>query len=847
MDITKSMILTPTDTPDIAAMGGKAFSLARLNNAFPGGAAVIPPWFVVTPSAFDDLGLTQSAKALITDQLLPLGAGPFAVRSSAVDEDGLDSSFAGQLESYLNIEPARVIDAVGDVYRSAFADQVVAYRKQRGLTTTPTTPAVLVQEMVNAATAGVVFSVDPVEGRRDRMVIIATVGLADKLVTGQINGNTYHVSRSGQLLTSDLVGETPLLDENALTQIVQSALVSEKHFGAPQDMEWVFDTSGHLYIVQSRPITTLSDPTTSPVDPHGRVIWDNSNIVESYSGIVSPLTFSFASYVYSEVYRAFSRMMGVSRPLIEEKRSVFDNMLGYIHGRVYYNLLNWYRVLRLFPGYGLNRSFMEQMMGVKEPLPDDIAHTLDRTNGGGRFGKGGEAVRLFRTLFQLIGSGIILPRTVSRFENTLNRALSQPNEVIATLCLSQLADAYRTLEKKLLARWDAPLINDFLCMIAFGVSRKALLKWLGDEGGASLHNDLMIGQGQIISAEPAKRIRLMAALVKDDQPIIQRLIQGDLTVLDDHPPLADRIQSYLHIFGDRCAEELKLESIPLSDDPVSLLNAIGSMATRATNSDAPADDPTDTSHPIDADDRLDAALAQWPVRRFLGRWLIDWTKKRIRDRENLRFERTRVFGRVRRIVLAMGDRLTEAGALTDRRDVFYLRIEELLGLIEGTATTANTAALVALRKKDADRYHTLADPPNRFETNGAVGIDMAQRKFHTSTPHTGGDERKGLGCCRGIVTAPIRTITDPRTESLLPGEIMVARHTDPGWIAVFANAAAIAVERGSLLSHSAIVAREMGIPAVVAVPDLLSWLTTGDVVELDGTTGRIIRVVPHEK
>ena len=154
-------------------------------------------------------------------------------------------------------------------------------------------------------------------------------------------------------------------DETAV-EIAALARRSAALFGQPQDIEWAIE-GGRIYLLQSRPITTLRNLP----DPDGVLnIWDNSNIIESYSGVTTPLTFSFARSVYEGVYRQFCRILRVPERKIAANDHTFSRMLGLIQGRVYYNLLNWYRVLALLPGFTVNRRFMEQMMGVRESLPD---------------------------------------------------------------------------------------------------------------------------------------------------------------------------------------------------------------------------------------------------------------------------------------------------------------------------------------------------------------------------------------------------------------------------------------------------------------------------------------------
>jgi pyruvate,water dikinase len=218
-------------------------------------------------------------------------------------------------------------------------------------------------------------------------------------------------------------------------------------------------------------------------------------------------------------------------------------------------------------------------------------------------------------------------------------------------------------------------------------------------------------------------------------------------------------------------------------------------------------------------------------------------RARVRDRENLRFERTRLFGRVRQIFVELGRKFHALDLLEQPRDIFYLEVNEALGFIDGTIVTTDLKALVALRKAEFEGYRTKEVPSDRFETRGIVHQSHSFRGAPVADD-PGGDQRKGLGCCPGLVRGPVRVITDPRGARLRRGDILVAERTDPGWIMLFPAAAGLLVERGSLLSHSAIVAREMGIPAIVSIPGVTRWLRDGDEVEFDGSTGVVTRKSP---
>jgi hypothetical protein len=302
---------------------------------------------------------------------------------------------------------------------------------------------------VPADTAGVAFSADPVSGRRDRIVVSATLGLGDKLVAGEVDGTTWWLSRDARVV--ERRGEAVLPDEE-VARVAELALAVDRAFGGPQDIEWAL-ADGRLHLLQARPITSalravpLADPSMA--------VFDNSNIVESYPGIVSPLTFSFAAYAYARVYQSFVALLGVSADTVRRNRTVFENMLVRVDARVFYNLGNWYRALALLPGYELNRRYMETMMGVGAALPDAVLATFNTAPATG-WGKAREWGRIAHVAAGLWREGRRLPATARDFRARLDRALAATApERLRTLSLSQLAAEYRRIEGDLLDRWDA--------------------------------------------------------------------------------------------------------------------------------------------------------------------------------------------------------------------------------------------------------------------------------------------------------------------------------------------------------------------------------------------------------
>lgn len=776
-----------------------------------------------------------------------------AVRSSAADEDGQLHSFAGQLDSYLSVPSHLVADRIIDVWRSGYSQRLLEYRRLRGIDEPIQPAAVLIQRQIDARWAGVAFSRDPV-GASDNTVVTAVSGLADKLVSGAVDGVTFMVGRDGAvkreatatgLAAPDAIGamhdSQPAADE--IKSVARLAIECERLFGSPQDIEWVVGEGG-LFIVQSRPITNLR--TQRRFEGTAK-IFDSSNIGESYQGVTTPLTFSFARKAYEHVYLHFVRIMGVPERRINENRGIFPNMLGFIQGRIYYNLINWYRLLAMLPGFRINRKFMEKMMGVKEELPHDIVRELDRKRTS-------DYVFAFAGLVSLVFNLFTLEIKVRRFRSHFNKSLAAVPARPDMASLEELAAMYRKLESSLISRWDAPLINDFFAMIFFGLLEKLTFAWMPGVNS----NALLVGTGGVISTEPARLMDEMAAVASETPSLVGKLIDGSIEEImaeaGKSPRFDTLYRSYLAAFGDRCVNELKLESPTLTDNPLPLLRNVGQLAKSGVLKKSSTIAREISSSSGMAISQATASIKTLtPIRRMIYSFVLKQARTRIQTRENLRFERTRLFGTVRRLFVCIGRKLEDLGVVASKNDVFFLEVEEVLGFIEGTASTYDLAGLVNLRRKENDSHHKAKGPPDRIETralpyeavlgSSLEGADKATMSLQASGDK---DEMKGIGCCPGIVRGRVRVVLDPASCAPIDGEILVAKRTDPGWILHFAQAKGILVEHGSLLSHTAIVSRELNIPAIVSIRGLTAWLKDGDLVEFDGTSGQVRRLEPQK-
>ena len=380
---------------------------------------------------------------------------------------------------------------------------------------------------------------------------------------------------------------------------------------------------------------------------------------------------------------------------------------------------------------------------------------------------------------------------------------------------------------------------------------RSMIRSLGLDDGGTLHNDLMCGQGEVESAEPtyhlvrvAERVRADASLCSlvldtpDDQ--LRDAIRGSASA--DGAWIDAQLDEYLARFGDRCANELKLETPTLRENPAFLFSVLRNFVRQESLTEASMRE-HEAGLAAAAMATVEAKFAQsrsplTPLRRRMFLILLNQARSAVRDREAMRFDRTRVFGLARRIFAALGERLHEAGMIDDPRDVFLLEVEEIIGTVQGTTTITNLRGLVELRRVQQDEW--LADErPDRIHTIGIVNANPRTDAY--DAVDVSGDRVTGLGCCPGLVEKPVRVVHSPDAGVTLDGDIMACTRTDPGWVPLFPSCGGLLVERGSLLSHSAIVAREFGIPAVVGIPGLMSWVRDGEVVRMDGSTGTVSR------
>jgi pyruvate,water dikinase len=523
----------------------------------------------------------------------------------------------------------------------------------------------------------------------------------------------------------------------------------------------------------------------------------------------------------------------VDERTLRRNRVHLERMIGLHHGRVYYELEAWYRLhgqLALFP---LFRTSFERMMGLPEtPIgPSELVRLA----------------RLLGPLLRVAHLEAVHDATMSGFETWWESVIEplRGRDWSATDPLArirELEDVWTAVGE----RWGVTLVNDAALSSTARVAEALLGRWAPGEDG-SLLSDLLCGDEEnrsdaiVLSlvrlAEQARsRSDLLAALgAAPVREVWRRLERGEFGT-----GIRDEVREHLRRWGDRGLRELLMERPNLRQAPWELLLLIGAHAR--TDLDAAELRARERRIRASADARLAGALAGHPLRRLVMRLILGRLRRCVRYRENSRYCRSELFGLAKAIFHSLGRDLVAAGALRDPGDVVHLTQDELCGFFDGTAPSDDLQSIADARRPE------FAAPgpqlPMRFTTLGSV---RGSRPAGPDRPGAEAATLRGLGSSGGRARGIARVVLDPRHD-LDPrlgadeAVILVARETDPGWLFLMLRAAGIVVERGTMLSHTAITGRRFGIPTIVALPGATEVIPDGALVEMDGASG-LVRIL----
>ncbi|MDZ7673756.1 MAG: PEP/pyruvate-binding domain-containing protein [Acidimicrobiales bacterium] len=820
--MTTTIALDDLAAIDVELAGGKAATLSRLSHegfAVP-GAFVIPTttvqrWLDGCGSGEAPTIPDEDRRALAT-ALDALGAGPVAVRSSAVGEDTAEASFAGQYETVLDVEGFdALVDALATVLASARGERVASYRATRG--SGDTDLAVLVQQMVPAVAAGVAFSANPVTGDRDEVLVSAVPGLGEALVGGEIDADEF-VVRNGSV--ASLAAPHGSIDAGQVHEIAALARQIEDRLGAPVDIEWAIGPDG-LRLLQARPITAL------PLEPDRELpegTWTKDRV-----HYPEPLT--TLGNVFLEALEEGGNLM------CEEWGLMVDHLQQRsIGGEIY---------TRPVPVGGDKSG---------SPPPWWLVALLARIVPAMR--------RRMRNATQMVGSGALetLPR---QWENELKPQIRSRIDALRDVDLSGLTD------DDLLAHLDATidLLIDgqrihFRLFMPYAVGVHELCRVTEELLGWSPGETMELLQGlSATSSEPARALDELARLFRD-HPAAQRAFgDSDRDLLAEleqvAPDVADAVRAYWEEWGLR-AVNYDPGAPTIAERPALLVGLLRDAIDRVEATAREGVGATRDAAEARAREQLEQrGVAADDRRRFDGALTYARTVYPLRE-DNLFWTDSVPTALVRMAALEIGRRLADRGRLRHSDDAVWLEVDELRHELRGVLTHQDLSATI--QRRHGERRHVRAKPgpdvigPEPSPPPDMRGLPDAARRTNQAVVwlmnlegYLPGDDAEfpeadmaGTPASGGRHTGTVRVISGEEDfHRLGAGDVLVAPITAAAWSVLFAQAGAVVTETGGVLSHAAIVAREHGIPAVLGVEDATTRLHDGQTVTVDGSAGTI--------
>lgn len=689
------------------------------------------------------------------------------------------------------------------------------------------------------------------------------------------------------------------LPERVIPQLFEAATRIEAHFNAPQDIEWASDSEDRLFIVQSRPITAIAkhretgsqEDASRLDDDESAELWSNVNVNENYPEPITPVLFSIAELGYYHYFRGLGEQLGVGRRRIATVESSLRRIVGLHGARLYYNLTSIHAVIGAAPlGDWLADAF-DQFVGVHDeatgdersmrstasPPPSRASSRILR-----RLRDGWEIARIGWNAWRTIGR---LKSHIARFERRVTEFAdaAQPKS-LASLSLAQLNDLIAEFIAIRSHGWIDAAVGDAASMTTYSLLKQVLRREFPDADQAALHNSLLKGQRDLVSTRPARELARIAKAVRENSTWSNWLATTEgpqaFEQLRSNPELATLARSFeqwLADWGFRNSGELLLTRPSFQECPEEALELLRSYVANEFDSELQL-----SRHEIERRDETKRVLEELRTRRFsftvpLVGWrmkvpwlaksavverLLSATQRSIACRERARLKQALLYTRLRRVLLELGGRLTASQHFAVRDDVFFLTIHELHTLaatlssaptdashsaapdrtaLAASQTPAAIRSLVLRRKSEHEQAASLTLPSRFRLRRGDSPESLAHTHDRPTAPTAGAaNELTGVSVCGGRAIGRAVVLLDV-TEAgrLAAGSILVTRQTDPGWAPVFPLIRGLVLERGGMLSHGAILAREYGLPSLVAVQNATSLVPIGKSITVDGDRGTV--------
>jgi rifampicin phosphotransferase len=759
-----------------------------------------------------------------------IGSGPVVVRSSATAEDLPGASFAGQHDSFLNIAGAEpVTDAVRRCWASLWNPRAVSYRKRHGLDRFENAIAVVVQRMIDAERSGVLFTANPLDHRRDRMLLSASFGLGEAVVGGDVSPDQWVLDHDGRVIERQIADKTVItvregagtrnrpmpedkrsavtLNEDEVAEIAGLGRRAEAYFEGPQDLEWAIE-DGKVYLVQSRPITSLFPlPEPLPAPEDGLRIYLSFNVHAQQ--MMEPITPMGIEY-WRALVGGFAHA-ATGRP---EREVPWFKVAA---GRMFADVTELLRK-------GKRWEMLAEETADKDPITGQALLAFREREGHliiGREGGIGYWPRLVPLLMRLGWRGLLAALNPEKARirilhetDVAIRQVGAEAEKLETLS-ERVAFIRDVLGRRGAIIWIIPVAVMNPGLMAEGAARKRVGKWLGNESRFA----------PIQRALPHNSTTEMGLAL---WRLAKRLRAEGTEPTANHPGVAE----FLRAYGHRAVWEIDPGISRWDEDPAYVLDLLKGYMEAPEDADQ---ERQYLEHSAEAKRVAEQLVVE--VRERKGRlaasilgWQIRCYRQLAGLREQPKFEGARMIAIARRVLLGAGEDLVARGLLDSADDVFFLSFDDLLAAEAGTGSDLRAKAAAA--RAEYDREMERRAVPRWMTSTGECIFGVAAQESEGVLA--------GLPVSAGVYEGRVRVIVHPQGGKLEPGEVLVCRGTDPAWTPLFLSAGALVMETGGAVSHGSIVAREYGVPAVAGVQDATTRLQDGQRVRVNGETGQVM-------
>ena len=726
----------------------------------------------------------------------------FAIRSSSSFEDGTEKSFAGQFNTFLNIPYDDVISKIKECKETRVTEGLEKYIKEANLKVEELKINVIVQEMIDAEKSGVIFTANP-QGILNETVIVVGNGTGNNIVEDKVNTTAYYYNRNDEIYYYESQGNSVNLTSNQVKEIIEIVKKLENIFGDKLDIEFAIKND-KIYILQARKITTL--------DTQREVVLDNSNIVESYPGISLPLTQSFVKEVYYQIIKsALLRLTNDEKTVSLYDKNIQD-MVAAANGRIYYQISNWYDILKILPFSKKIIPMWQEMLGIENKKVQEKSEFKVSNK---------VKIKVIKNFFKLLQENEKEMQELTIFFESVQQYHKQKYKENMTNI--ELINLYEDLKDKIMQKWDLTLVNDMYAFIYTALVKKSIK----DKNIANL----VIGNvNNLESMKPIEKLIELSIYAKNNDKYLElKNINCDedyylyLSKIND-TEFYKLLTDYIEEYGDRNVEELKLESKTFRTNPIIFINKLINYIE-----DENLEEYLDKKSTIKDEITLSSNVKKYLHKAEMG----------IRYREKSRLSRSKLYGIMRKIVLDIARNFVKEEIIENEYDIFYLYYNEILEVINKDKN--DIKELIAQRKVEYKMYEKIPVFSRLVYNNTIVN------KKHTNINNENIDAieniLQGIPCSSGKVKGEVIVVDSNNILNVdSKDKILVAKMTDPGWVYLITRAKGVIAERGSLLSHTAIISRELNKPAVVGVKNITRILKTGDIVELDATNGKITKI-----